>query len=298
MNRRSMLAATASAALAGCTLNKTALRQTLLKAPAGPEGVLFLPKRCEFTVRTVKGAVGEPGVDSAVWEVADSQEVGDEETRRLLEANGLRIGVITGPMPPELEKLLHAPPPNAVDTVEIVRGEGDSTLIRLTAEVEGTTETSLLMNRQGRVGGKVYQDLSGFVRISGTHVGNDMVQLRLIPELHHGPVQRRFTGDSGAGPYAPQQLMMKDGQEEEALRDLAVSINLRPGQVAVLGPRTDRPSSLGPVLLIDPGKGGERDQQRLILLTVRRNIAFEQARTKLPTPTALQPVEPDADRAR
>lgn len=290
-----MLAASASAALAGCALNKTTLRQTLLKTPAGPQGVLLMPKRCEFTIRTVKGAVGEPGVDSAVWAVADVEEVGDEETRRALEANGLRIGVITGTMPPDLEKLLHAPPPNAVDTVEIVRGEGDSTLVRLTPEVEGTTETSLLMNRQGRVGGKVYEDLSGFLRISGTHVGNDLLQLRVVPELHHGPVRRRFTGDASAGPYAPQQLLMKDGQEEEALRDLSVSINLRPDQVAVIGPRPDRPSSLGPMLLMDPGKGGDRDQQRLVMVTARRNVAFDQARTKLPTPTALQPVEPELD---
>lgn len=293
-----MLAATASAALTGCALNKTALRQTLLQSPAGPDGVLLMPRRCEFTVRTVKGAVGEPGVDSAVWAVADVEGVGDEETRRQLEANGLRVGVITGPMPPDLEKLLHAPPPNAVDTVEIVRGEGDGTLIRLTPEVEGTTETSLLMNRQGRVGGKVYQDLAGFVRISGTHVGNDILQLQLVPELHYGAVQRRFTGDASAGPYSPQQLMMKDGQEEEALRDLAVSISLRPGQVVAIGSRADRPSSLGPLFLVDPGRGGERDQQRLVLITARRNIAFEQARTKPPTPTTLRPAEPEVDKVR
>jgi hypothetical protein len=306
MKRRSMLALTVTMTLGGCTLGKQALRREFLTGQAvGPDGQMLQPRRCEFTIRTVKAPRGTPGIDGAVWQAADENAITDEDARRALEANGLRLGVITGALPPELEKILEAPPPNEVDTVQVVRGEGEGALIRLTPEPEGTTQTSLLLNRQGRVGGKGYEDLRGHVRISGTHDGADAVVLRMLPELHHGPMQRRFAADATAGAFAPQQLMMKDGQEEEALHDLAASVVLRPGQVAVLGCATGLPSSLGEVLMTEPAAKGAVPQQKLVLITARRETTALQANTPrprrrggTPAPPGLQAVEPDVDKGR
>lgn len=301
MKRRSMLALTASAVLGGCTLGKQALRREFMSRPVGPDGQFLQPKRCEFTVRTVRAARGTPGIESAVWQVADQDAVADEEARRALEANGLRLGVITGPLPPELEKLLEEPPPNDVQPVRVYRGEGEGALVRLTPEPDGTSQTSILLNRQGRAGGKVFQDLRGHVRISGTYEGTDGVLLRVLPELHHGPQQRRFAPDASAGAFAPQQLLMKDGQEEENFHDLAVSVLLAPGQVAVLGCAPGLPSSLGEVLMVEPGSNGETSRQKLLLLSARRDAASQAASgstMKRPNPAALQPYEPGVGKGR
>lgn len=299
MNRGTIVALTATAVLAGCTLSKQELRRELFPGAVGTEGRLLLPKRCDLTIRTVRAPLGDPSVDEAVWQAADEVAIADEETRSVLEANGLRLGVITGPLPAELESRINAPPPNRVDTVEVVRGEGEGILVRLTPESEAPTETSLLQHRQGRAVGKVYQDLRGLFRISASHDGPDGVALRLVPELHHGAVQRRFNADPNADPFAPQQFLMKDGQQEDTLRDLAANVSLRPDQVLVLGCRSDRPSSLGYVLMCDPEKGSDRMIQKLVLITGRRNMDSQVAKSRSrTTPTVLQPFDPDEESQR
>lgn len=299
MRSRTVWALAGAVALAGCTLNKTDLRRDLFQGRVGTEGRMLLPKRCDLTVQTVKAPQGEPGVDSAVWQAADEAVIDSEDARRTMEANGLRVGIITGPLPPELEKLIHAPPPHRVDKVEVVRAEGDATLIRLTPEPEEGSETSVLIHRQGRAGGKVYQDLRGHLRVAATQEGADGVSLRIVPELHHGLVQRRITADSGASPIGPQQFLMKDGQQEDTLRELGVTITLRPGQVAVIGCRSDRPSSLGHVLMTEPERSSDRLLQKVVLISARRSqgAAFgdpEGTEKKLvPSPAALQPIDAD-----
>jgi hypothetical protein len=298
MSYRSVLSLTMLAAVLGCTLNKQELRRDLLSGELGSEGRLLLPKRCDLTIRTVKGPQGDPGLGEAVWRAADEAVIADEEARRALEANGLRLGVITGALPVELDRLINAPPPHQVDAVEVVRGEGDITLVRLTPESQEPTETSLLLHRQGRAGGKIYQDLGGFVRISASHEGDQGVSLRIVPELHHGPMQRRFTADPNAGPFEPQQFLMRDAQQEETLRELSVTVRLEPGQVAVLGGRDDRPSSLGHVLMTEADASRDRLVQKLLLITARRNRGDSpgaSALTKVPTPAALQPIDPSED---
>jgi hypothetical protein len=301
MKRRSMLALTASAVLGGCTLGKQALRREFQSGQTGPDGKVLQPKRCEFLVRTVKAPRGTPGVDAAVWQAIDPSSIVDEEARRTWETNGLRLGTITGPLPPELERLLEAPPPREVDTVQIIRGEGEGALIRLTPEPEGTVQTTLLLNRQGRAVGKVYQDVRGHMRITGTHEGNDAVRLKVLPELHHGPFQRRFVADGGAGEFTPQQLMMKDGQEEEAFLDMAASVVLRPDQVAVIGCSSGLPSSLGEVLMVEAGGNGGVSQQKLIVISARRDsgrLGASATKIKRPTPATLQPIEPEVEKSR
>jgi len=76
---------------------------------------------------------------------------------------------------------------------------------------------------------------TGFAgRITVGHQGATGVSLRFVPEIHHGPVQKRYDQlpNSGAS-LSAMQFMIKDGQQEETLRELAASLVLEPGQVAV-----------------------------------------------------------------
>ena len=96
-------------------------------------------------------------------------------------------------------------------------------------------QASLLLNRDNRAFGKDYNDASGFFRVTLGHDGTHGVSLRLVPEIHHGPIQRNFQAMPNAAPLAPQELKINDGQQEETLRDLPVNLVVEPGQAVVIG---------------------------------------------------------------
>jgi hypothetical protein len=96
------------------------------------------------------------------------------------------------------------------------------------------------LNRENHPYGKDYKVASGYFRVTADHDGGNRVSLRFTPEIHHGPVQRSYQAIAHATPYAPQQFKINDGQQEEALADLAASLALEPGQVVVIGCRPER----------------------------------------------------------
>ena len=66
----------------------------------------------------------------SLWDLADDQAV-DEEARRALGANGLRVGVVTGGLPAKVQEIFDAPPPRQVSPATVVLPDGDSTLVNL-----------------------------------------------------------------------------------------------------------------------------------------------------------------------
>ena len=119
---------------------------------------------------------------------------------------------------------------------------GEPTLIRISDSVE---QASLLLNRDNRVFGKDYNDASGFFRVTLEHDGTHGVSLRLVPEIHHGPIQRNFQAMPNAAPLGPQEFRINDGQKEETIRDLPVNLVLEPGQVVVVGCLPEQKRGLG-----------------------------------------------------
>ena len=109
------------------------------------------------------------------------------------------------------------------------------------------------------------------------------VTLRFVPEIHHGPIQHGFGAVPNGGSMAPQRFMVKDGQEEETLRELAATLTLQPGQVAVLGCRPDKQRSLGTFLFTQPEVNSDRLLQKVLLIWA--------SRTSQGLPT-LEPVDP------
>ena len=207
-------------AVAGCSQTRPDARPdagrvglgALLGREAG--GQVIEPKRCGLKVLIIPRPVHDKAVDAAVWSSADEQVV-PPEVRRVLQANGLRVGVITGGLPAAVETAVNAPPPNKIDPAEFNLPDGSNTLVSL---VESTPQASLLLNRDGRAFGRDYKDASGWFRITASHDGATGVALRFVPEIHHGPVQRRFDrsnhngGDNARSTRC--QFMVKDGQQE------------------------------------------------------------------------------------
>lgn len=274
----------------GCSLNRTAsdLRQSnLITRIGGQTGQLIEPKRCLLTVVVLSRPLRDEAINDVLWRRVDQQVVAPE-ARRALEANGLRVGLLTGGLPAEVDTLVKAPPPHKVEPVKYILPDGEPALIR---PVPAVPQASLFLSRQGQATGKEYQDASGILRATTRYEGTSSVAVRLVPEIQHGPVQQSIGAITNGGMYAPQQFALKNGQQEETLRELTANLTLEPDQAIVVGFLPDRPRSLGAFLLTEPEPGSDRLLQKVVLMWAMQGKSGAPGAPP-PPPSNLQPVDP------
>ena len=170
----------------GCALDKNGSHPGGVVARiGGHSGQLIEPKRCLLKVAIVTRPFGDKTLNEVVWRVADEQILPPAE-RRAWEVNGLRVGRIVGELPLELEAILKdTTPQNKVNPTNFFVDSGEPTLIAVGETVE---QASLLLNRENRIVGRDYHEPSGFFRLTPQHDGPNNVSLRMVPEIHHGPV--------------------------------------------------------------------------------------------------------------
>ncbi len=278
------------AVLVGCVpLTKKDLRQgadALQLGSLGEAGRLVVPKQCALKLAVLTRPMGDPALGDVLWRVVDGQAVGSE-ARMALEANGLRAGIATGELPQEVRAVLDAPPPNQVHPALVIVPDGDSTQVDLNAARD---ELDMLLNRNGSVNGKRYKDVKGYLRLSASREGESGVALRVTPELHHGPVRSGWGAAPGGGAaMSPSQLVMKSGQQEETFRDLAATLKLHVGQVAVIGAIPEAKGSLGRFLMTDTEANSDRELQKVLLVWAARS---DDEVPEPSVPPGLRPVDP------
>jgi len=277
-------------AMIGCTLTEQGFRKAGV-APAiigGNES--FAPKQCILRVMVASRPEGDPGLSEAIWRVADEQAV-EPEVRRVLQANGIRIGRASGELPLEVREVLSAPPPRRVETLTIALPDGEHTL--LDPGTPPTGSLSLILGQKDKVVGKVYQDARGFVRLTAGFDGDDGVSLRIAPELHHGPLQQGWGIAPGATTMTPGQIISKAAQKEETFRDMAATVVLKPGQIAVIGGRHDKRGSLGNFLFGAEEPDSDRPIERVIFVWATRSERGKG--DPVSPPQGLVPFDPPAE---
>ncbi len=190
-------------AVAGCSLDKPQNQPgQVFNRIGGRGGQIIEPRRCLLRVAILDRPFRDPAINEAVWRVADEQAIAPAE-RKALETNGLRIGRIIGELPKELESILKEEGPHTPKVVplSILLESGEQTLVSTSPRV---AQVSLLVTREDGVSGRDYQDASGYLRLTPRHHGEHATSLRLIPEIHHGPVQRTFPTLPNASGFAPR----------------------------------------------------------------------------------------------
>jgi len=256
----------------GCALDKDKKASqpgSVFNRVGGHSGELIEPKRCLLKVAIVSRPSSDQAISKAVWRVADEQVVPPKE-RRAWEVNGLRLGRIMGELPLELEAALkETAPEKKVDPTWLNRDSGEPSLLKSSEAVE---EASLLLNRDNRVFGNDYKDVSGYFRVTPQHEGANLVSLRLVPEIHYGPIQRTFQALPNVAAIQPQEFRINDGQQEDTIRELATTLVLEPGQVAVIGFRPEHKRSLGSFLLTQSVAHSDQRIEKLILIWASRNL--------------------------
>jgi hypothetical protein len=282
--------ALAAAAAAGCALNRSETRKESFIPRIGGSGAgkVIEPKRCTLTVTIVSKPLRDKVINDAVWSCADTQSV-NMDVQNSLQANGIRMGVIMGSLPAQLETVLHAPPPDQIDPVNFDLPDGSNTLIALG---DSMPTASLLLTRDGHASGKDYRDASGWFRVTANQSGPTGVALRLVPEIRHGEVLRRYDAlQSSPTTLNSMEFTVKDGQQEETLRDLAATLTLQPGQTAVIGCDPERPGSLGAFLFTRPEPKSDRLIQKLVIVQASRTHTGVPG-SQATVPSRLDPVEP------
>lgn len=289
--------AAAMMAATGCTPQRADLRKNAealmglgASTPSELQGRLIAPKRCALRVAIVTRPFQDPLVNDALWSLTDEQAV-DPDARRAIESNGLRLGVLTGELPPDLVKLFdeQAPITEKVVPTQVDLPDGDHTLIPVAPQVP---QVDLLLNRDGRAVGKPYRDAQGIFRLTVAQEGEDGVRLRLIPQIHHGPVRHGYAA-ANVGPFAAQQFVVKDGQQEDMLRELSASVVVQPGQIAVLGARPEQNHSLGDFLFTHPEANSDRLVQKVVLIWAERSRLGNATKgSEAVVPPPLEAVDP------
>ena len=263
-------------ALAGCNSARKDLRQraeqvtaTVFNVNASPRnGAMVQPKFCKLDSAIIARPVGDPLVESSVWGVADEQTIAPE-LRQTFEANGLRVGLVTGELPADVTDAFRSKPPQ-VETqwVHIALPDGEHEPIVLGEPVESVT---LLVNHGGKVDGRNYDNALGRLIVTPRQANQHDVEIRIVPQIQHGARRRTIGALEGGGNFAPQEFAIKDAQQEELLRELATTIVVKPGQTLVLGCRSAQARSLGTFLFLQPEPKTDRMLQSVLLIQASRN---------------------------
>jgi len=275
MNRKIIAPALILMVMAGCNLGRSEVKnkddqvaQTVFNTNSDRPGRVLQPKLCRLDSAIISRPSGDPIVDASPWNVAEEQTI-PIEARQALESNGIRVGIITGTLPSDLSEAFKASPPQKeTQWVQIVLPEGEHTPIVVGARSESVT---LLLNHKGKVDGRDYHDAQGRLIVSPGHSGSKSVSLRIVPEVHHGETRRTIAPIEGADPFAQREFSIKDGQQEDILRELALNLDLDPGQTLVLGCRPQQTRSLGTFLFTQTEPNDHRTFQSILLIQANRN---------------------------
>ena len=207
----------------------------------------------------------------AVWDLIDEQKFG-ADLRRKLVANGLRAGIVSGSLPEDLATLLEVDGQAAEDSgAQVITDQ--SAMPRVTRSVmrgkrqesrsiqvsEQRAEAQILISDNGSFGGKTFRKVQGVYSLQAELVPGQRAKVRVTPELHHGDMKPRYSGNSTQG-----ILMSITSQEREIFDELAMEATLGPGELLVVGCLPNAKTSVGGLFHTASVSG--KDERKLILV--------------------------------
>ncbi|WZO98648.1 hypothetical protein EP7_000228 [Isosphaeraceae bacterium EP7] len=255
------------------------------------KGVKMLaPKRCDLTSVILTRPLDDPLLVKTLWQTVDDQSI-SPESRRLLAANGIRAGILSGGLPPEVERLLQEQTPVAERGVRttVTVPDGSHYLVQPSPAVQSA---SLLVNLGDSATGKEYTNAKGIFRLTTHQDGPEGVSLNFLPEVHHGQVRNGYAAAPNLSPYEPEEFVFKQGQDESVFRELAIHLVVQPGQIAILGALSDRDRSLGDFFFISNEANSDRLMRSVVLIEGKPSNADAFGHSAPPTAQEEPPAFP------
>lgn len=265
-------AALATCAPVGCRFALVSADWWALRRPARTDaeqasstGRKPAPKTVPVEIVFARAADHEASWQDELWGLADEQAF-DGDLRGRLAANGLRVGVLTGPLPPHLASRLepsavtgddHVPTP--ADRPAVVRrflkllpGRDNEVVA-----AAGLDELVLLEHDGTDVHGATYHDATAYFALRAWPAADGRVRIDLVPTVKHGPLERSWVGDDGA-------FRLETGQKRQPLGRLAVTATMPLGSTLLVGTIGDASSTVGDAFFRD--RSGPQFSRRLLAI--------------------------------
>ncbi|QDU87334.1 hypothetical protein Pla175_06930 [Pirellulimonas nuda] len=212
--------------------------------------------------------------ESAFWNALHEHRV-DAAVRRRLADNGLRAGVFGGALPDEVVKMLNPDGASGSnDTGDLLRETGVSRRIKqmrpgqqldLQACDELAEASLVWMTPDGRMEGATYEQALPTYALTLASVEGGRARVRLTPEMRHGAPKHKYVSDE-TGLIGRQSMQ----REARVFDDLAMSVDLAPGETLLVVSSEEAGSRLGGYLHATDEKSGRR---RAILIRVAQTPA-------------------------
>lgn len=222
----------------------------------------------------------DPVLDDAAWRDIDETQI-EPAVRKELVNNGIRAGVISGSLPPAIDKVLHqgASPeqPKVSSATNSISTQKSQTADLLTEPIihgrtrrlrrnerfeiqasEPYPSMPLLISNGAELTGHTYEQADAIYSLRVDPRPDRSSTIELTPEINHGTPRLRYTGgDDGV-------LRQSSLKEREVFDRLRMSVKLAPGEMLVLMSMPDAGSRLGHYFhTVDTADG---PQQKLILI--------------------------------
>lgn len=242
----------------------------LKPAPASPDSVAM-------EIIWARFPANDPVLDESAWRAIDETQL-EPAVRRELANNGLRAGIISGALPPAIDRVLHqgASPEQsaateaaqngsdakqksaALVTEPIVHGRTRRLRRHEKFEIQSSEMYPSMQLLLGGGSGRTFEQAQAVYALRVDPRSDRTATVELTPELHHGAPRLRYTGgDDGI----LRQASLKDCEVFDRLR---ISTKLAPGEMLVLMSMPNAGSQLGHYFhTVDSSDG---PQQKLILL--------------------------------
>lgn len=209
-------------------------------------------------VALVERPRGDAFLEGELWELGNEQGV-DLETKPLLEENGLRVGQIGGILPARLQALVTSPHSCPEPTRRLRADAEQGTQV----QVGGSRARLTFAVQQGADRRAVeLANAVCFLDVTPTPDGERRVRLRFTPRVRHGKAafQPRVARDPGGA-------LRWDVEAREPVEEfpaLSWELTVGPDEYVLIGPRLDRPDTLGAAYFLGQSERGP--VQKLLVL--------------------------------
>lgn len=209
-----------------------------------PAAVRTLPVELLF----IRHDAHDPATTTELWKLVDEQALGRDLSARLA-ANGLRAGILTGPLPPALAERLAmaAASTDATAADDAVSRRVLRLLPGKQAEIvaaAGIPELVVLEHDAEGVRGGTYRDCTSQLTARAWHGPDGRTRIEVVPELKHGPLQRTWIGEEG-------MFRLETGQARLRFEQLTIDALLPHRGTLVIGGAEAASATVGDAVVRD-----------------------------------------------
>ncbi len=216
---------------------------------------------------------GQVDLGDDLWREIDEQQI-DRSTRLRLDAQGFRVGVLSGYLPDalarqlattalgspgELETITELDHESAVSSRHVQTRRGKR--IDVVASSNYARLPVLEYSGDGALQGRDYRQAECHFALRALPQADGTVEIELLPEVHHGELRPRLTPRPEMG-----MVMFETSRQRQTFDPLRVVTSLAPGEILVLGTRTDQSGSLAAGFFgVSTDGEGPREQKLLLV---------------------------------